>query len=56
MGDSLEIDLDAGMIRSRTRNAALPFTMKPEDRRTFTAGGMTARVRAHLEELLASRQ
>jgi 3-isopropylmalate/(R)-2-methylmalate dehydratase small subunit len=56
MGDSLEIDLDAGMIRSRTRNAALPFTMKPEDRRTFMAGGMTARVRAHLEELLASRQ
>ena len=56
MGDRLEIDLDAGVIRNRTRNASLPFTMKAEDRRTFLAGGMTARVRAHLEEILAGRR
>jgi hypothetical protein len=27
--------------------------MKADDRRTFQAGGMTARVRAHLEEFLS---
>jgi 3-isopropylmalate/(R)-2-methylmalate dehydratase small subunit len=56
MGDSIEVDLDAGMIHDRTRNTPLPFTMKSEDCRTFKAGGMTARVRAHLEELLAGRR
>jgi hypothetical protein len=30
--------------------------MKAEDRRTLKAGGMTARVRAHLEEILAGRR
>jgi hypothetical protein len=29
--------------------------MKEEDRRTFQAGGMTARVRAHLEEILEGK-
>lgn len=55
LGDQLEIDLDAGLIRNRTRNTAIGFQMKAEDRRTFKAGGMTARVRAHLEEILAGR-
>jgi hypothetical protein len=41
------------VIRNATRGTAIPFVMKEEDRRTFQAGGMTARVRAHLEELLA---
>jgi 3-isopropylmalate/(R)-2-methylmalate dehydratase small subunit len=56
LGDRLEIDLDAGAIHNRTRNASIPFQMKNEDRRTFEAGGMTARVRAHLEEILAGRR
>ena len=56
MDDSLEVDLDAGVIHDRTRNTHVPFTMKPEDCRTFKAGGMTARVRTHLEELLAGRR
>jgi 3-isopropylmalate/(R)-2-methylmalate dehydratase small subunit len=56
LGDQLEVDLDAGLIHNRTRNAAIGFQMKAEDRRTFNAGGMTARVRAHLEEILAGRK
>ena len=52
LDDQLEIDLDAGLIRNRTRNTSLPFQMKTDDRRTFQAGGMTARVRTHLEEIL----
>jgi len=52
LGDQLEIDLDAGLIHNRTRNTSLPFQIKTDDRRTFQAGGMTARVRAHLEEIL----
>ena len=53
MGDELEVDLAAGVVRNKTRGTTVPFSMKEEDRRTFQAGGMTARVRAHLEELLA---
>jgi 3-isopropylmalate/(R)-2-methylmalate dehydratase small subunit len=53
MGDELEVDLAAGVIRNVTRGTAITFAMKEEDRRTFQAGGMTARVRTHLEELLA---
>ncbi len=56
LGDQLEIDLDEGVIRNRTRNTNIPFQMKAEDRRTLKAGGMTARVRAHLEEILARRR
>ncbi len=56
LGDQLEIDLDAGVIHNRTRNASQPFRMKAEDCRTFQAGGMTARVRMHLEEILAGRR
>jgi 3-isopropylmalate/(R)-2-methylmalate dehydratase small subunit len=56
LGDQLEIDLDAGIIYNRTQNTRIPFQMKSEDRRTFKAGGMTARVRAHLEEILAARR
>ncbi len=56
LGDQIEVDLDAGLLHNRTRNSSLPFQMKTEDRRTFSAGGMTARVRAHLEELLAGQQ
>jgi len=52
-GDELEVDLGAGVIFNRTRNLRLPFTMKDADRKTFQAGGMTARVRTHLEEILA---
>jgi 3-isopropylmalate dehydratase small subunit len=52
IGDDLEVDLAAGEIRNRTRGTTIPFSMKAEDRRTFQAGGMTARVRAHLEEIL----
>jgi 3-isopropylmalate/(R)-2-methylmalate dehydratase small subunit len=55
MGDELEVDLVAGVIRNRTRGAAIPFAMKVEDRRTFQAGGMTARVRSHLEEILSRK-
>jgi 3-isopropylmalate/(R)-2-methylmalate dehydratase small subunit len=53
LGDEIEVDLAAGTIRNKTRGTSAPFAMKDEDRRTFQAGGMTARVRAHLEELLA---
>ena len=56
LGDQIEIDLDAGVIHNRTRNTSIPFPMKAEDRRTLKAGGMTARVRAHLEEILAGRR
>ncbi len=56
LGDRLDIDLDGGLIRNRTRNTSLPFQMKAGDRRTFQAGGMTARVRAHLEEILVGRR
>lgn len=56
VGDHLEIDLDGGVIHNRTRNTRLPFQMKSGDRRTFQAGGMTARVRAHLEEILSQRR
>lgn len=52
-GDELEVDLAGGVIRNRARGTSLSFAIKEEDRRTFQAGGMTARVRAHLEELLA---
>jgi len=52
-GDRVDVDLEQGRIYNRTRNASVPFQMSPEDRRTFLAGGMTARVRAHLAELLA---
>ncbi|MBI2164702.1 MAG: hypothetical protein HYU32_11430, partial [candidate division NC10 bacterium] len=52
LDDQLEIDLDADLIRNRTRNTSHQFQMKTDDRRTFQAGGMTARVRAHLEEIL----
>ena len=53
MGDELEVDLAGGAIRNQTRGITIPFPIKEEDRRTFLAGGMTARVRAHLEEILA---
>ncbi len=53
LGDRLEVDLEAGQIRNVTRGTAIPFAMGAGDRQTFLAGGMTARVRAHLEELLA---
>jgi len=53
MGDEVEVDLAAGVIRNWTRSTTISFSMKEEDRRTFQAGGMTARVRAHLEEMLA---
>jgi 3-isopropylmalate/(R)-2-methylmalate dehydratase small subunit len=56
LGDEVEVDLDAGAIRNRTRNTTHPFQMKTDDRRTFQAGGMTARVRAHLEELLDQKR
>ncbi len=56
LGDQLEIDLDASVIHNRTRRSSLPFQIRAEDRRTFQAGGMTARVRAHLEEILAGRR
>ncbi len=55
MGDEIEVDLAAGVIRNQTRGTTISFSMKEEDRRTFQAGGMTARVRAHLEEMLAKR-
>jgi hypothetical protein len=53
-GDHLEVDLDGGVVHNRTRQTSIPFTMKAGDRQTFLAGGMTARVRAHLEELLGA--
>lgn len=52
LGDELEVDLAAGVIQNRTRKSVLPFQMQADDRQTFQAGGMTARVRAHLEEFL----
>ncbi len=55
-GDEIEVDLDAGLIHNRTRGKSYPFQMKADDRATFQAGGMTARVRAHLEEILAGRR
>jgi 3-isopropylmalate dehydratase small subunit len=55
MGDEVEVDLTAGLIRNVTRGTTIPFSMKGEDRVTFEAGGMTARVRAHLEEILTGR-
>lgn len=55
MGDEVEVDLAAGAIRNRTRGTTIPFPMKEEDRRTFQAGGMTARVRVHLEEILTGQ-
>ena len=55
MGDEVEVNLAAGVIRNQTRGTTIPFPMKEEDRRTFQAGGMTARVRAHLEEILRTR-
>ena len=55
LGDKLEVNLEAGVIHNRTRNTSLPLQMKGDDRRTFLAGGMTARVRAHLEEILSRR-
>jgi 3-isopropylmalate dehydratase small subunit len=55
MGDEVEVDLAAGTIRNMTRGTVISFAMKEEDRRTFQAGGMTARVRTHLEEILAKR-
>jgi len=54
LGDELEVDLAAGVVRNLTRKSQVPFAMKEEDRRTFLAGGMTARVRAHLEEILTA--
>jgi len=55
VGDEVEVDLDAGVIRNQARKSTLPFQMKADDRRTFQAGGMTARVGAHLEELLSQK-
>jgi 3-isopropylmalate/(R)-2-methylmalate dehydratase small subunit len=55
LGDELEVDLAAEVIQNRTRGMTIPFTMKAEDRRTFQAGGMTARVRVHLEEILTGK-
>jgi 3-isopropylmalate/(R)-2-methylmalate dehydratase small subunit len=53
-GDRLEVDLENGVVLNRTKNTRHPFEMKANDLRTFQAGGMTARVRAHLEEILAA--
>ncbi len=55
-GDELEIDLDGGVIHNRSRKTDIPFQMKTEHRLTLKAGGMTARVRAHLEEILAGQR
>ena len=55
MGDEVEVDLAAGVIRNHTRGTTISFSIKEEDRRTFQAGGMTARVCAHLEEILAGQ-
>jgi 3-isopropylmalate/(R)-2-methylmalate dehydratase small subunit len=56
LGDHLEIDLEGGLIHNRTRHTDLPFQIRDDDRRTFQAGGMTARVRAHLEEILTRQR
>ncbi len=53
LGDELIVDLAAEVISNHSRNTRHPFTMKDADRKTFQAGGMTARVRTHLEEILA---
>jgi 3-isopropylmalate/(R)-2-methylmalate dehydratase small subunit len=55
LGDEIDVDLAAGVIRNRTRGTTTSFVMKEEDRRTFQAGGMTARVCAHLEEILTGQ-
>jgi 3-isopropylmalate dehydratase small subunit len=55
MGNEVEVNLAAGVIRNQTRGTTIPFPMKEEDRRTFQAGGMTARVRSHLEEILTRK-
>ena len=55
MGDEVEVNLAAGVIRNQTRGTTIPFPMKEEDRRTFQAGGMTARIRVHLEEMLTRK-
>jgi hypothetical protein len=55
MGEEIDVDLEGGVVHNRTRNISHPFQMKAEDSRTFQAGGMTARVRAHLEEILAGQ-
>lgn len=55
LGDELEVDLDAGTIRNRTRGTTLHFEMKDDDRRIFKQGGTIGRVRAHLEEILQAR-
>jgi 3-isopropylmalate/(R)-2-methylmalate dehydratase small subunit len=55
MGDEMEVDLAGGAVRNLTQGTTFAFTMKEEDRRTFQAGGMTARVRAHLEEILEGK-
>lgn len=55
LGDELAVDLAAGIVENRTKGTRLPFQMKAEDCRTFQAGGMTARVRAHLEEILTRK-
>ena len=56
LGDALEVDLDAGVIRNRTRGTTVPFQMKEEDRNAFKQGGTVGRVRAHLEEILQARK
>jgi 3-isopropylmalate/(R)-2-methylmalate dehydratase small subunit len=56
VGDEVEVDLEAAAVRNRTRQTTHSFQMKADDRQTFQAGGMTARVRAHLEELLARKR
>jgi 3-isopropylmalate dehydratase small subunit len=56
LGDELEVDLDAGTIRNRSRGATAPFEMQEEDRRAFKQGGTVGRVRAHLDEILQARK
>jgi 3-isopropylmalate dehydratase small subunit len=53
LGDEVEVDLAGCVLHNATRGTTIPFSMKDGDRRTFQAGGMTARVREHLEEILA---
>ncbi len=56
LGDALEVDLDAGVIRNRTRDTSVSFQMKEEDRNAFKQGGTVGRVRVHLEEILQARK
>lgn len=56
LGDALEVDLDAGTIRNRTRDVTVPFQMKDEDRKAFKQGGTVGLVRAHLDEILSARR